>query len=97
VCQVTEEIKDKYPESFSNLKTLKILNLNWNNFTELPYWIGSLTSLEELSLWGNALKLLPKSLENLTNLKILDLNFNNIEEIPPFLTELEKKGLIIYK
>jgi Leucine-rich repeat (LRR) protein len=50
-----------------------------------------------LSLWGNALKMLPKSFENLLNLKILDLNFNNIEEIPPFLTALEKKGLIIYK
>ena len=63
----------------------------------LPDWIGSLTSLEILSLWGNNLKTIPPTIESLNYLKIIDLNFNNITEIPEFLKRLKKNGLIIYK
>ena len=80
----------------SNLSSLKILNLSWNNFTELPEWIGELKSLEELNLWGNKLESLPESINALSSLKVLKLNYNKYnEKLPKLLKDLEIGGLKI--
>nr|CAD7404554.1 unnamed protein product [Timema cristinae] len=46
-------------DAFSNLTSLRELELNDNRLSTLPKAIGTLTSLQELSLSGNRLKNIP--------------------------------------
>ncbi|KAG8492432.1 hypothetical protein CXB51_009735 [Gossypium anomalum] len=72
------------PDCFESFRTLTALNLADNNFLGS---LGSLTSLEMLSLRGNKFSgELPSSLQNCTKLKFLDLSDNELSgEIPMWI------------
>ena len=57
------------------MKNLKVLNLSWNEITEVSPKIGTLTQLNILNLHRNLrLERLPEELCNLQNLEELDLH-----------------------
>jgi len=60
-------------------------SLGW---TELPDWIGDLTDLTQLFLYGNRLAELPDWIRNLTNLSVLSLGANEFTEIPAVIGKL---------
>jgi len=71
----------------------KILRLHMNGFFgEIPTQIGTMTSLEELHLFGNYFGgTVPTELENLNKLKILDLYANALEgSVPSQIGNLKK-------
>ena len=78
-----------FPKEIENFKNLQILYLSDQQFTEIPEFIGNLTTLVELSLAGGELEKLPNSIFKLKNLKELLLNDNNFSE--DYLVELKKK------
>jgi len=85
------------PDIISNLDSLKILNLYYNELETLPDFIGNLTNLEELYLTRNKLKTLPDSMSNLKNLKQLNLDdnsFNTFPEVVTKLSNLEKLSIM---
>ena len=67
-------------ESICKLKSLRILDLSFNQLTALPESIGDLKALKELTLTGNRLEMLPESLYQLKNLNQIFLSQNDWKE-----------------
>ncbi|MFW9988673.1 MAG: leucine-rich repeat domain-containing protein, partial [Candidatus Odinarchaeota archaeon] len=78
------------PNSFCNLKKLKILNIKENGLRSLPNNIGQLKSLQKLFLDTNRIPEIPESIGELTDLSFLSLRSNRISNIPLSLCRLEK-------
>jgi len=76
------------PESISNLSSLKVLYLGWNEFKTVPESIGDLSSLKELNLNHNKLTTLPESIGNLKSLENLDLSTNKFTTLPELIGDL---------
>jgi internalin A len=72
----------KVPESVASLKTLRRLDLSWNQLEEIPNFIGQLSQLEYLDLSNNHLSELPDSLLSLRSLKALYLHGNDALGLP---------------
>jgi Leucine rich repeat len=62
--------------------SLRVLNLSHANLTTLPGVIGTLTSLQELRLVGNQLKILPSEIGKLENLRVLAVDSNELSLLP---------------
>ena len=62
------------PESIGDLRSLKILDLDYNQLTNLPETIINLQNLEDLRVAHNQLMTLPDTIGNLRQLKILETN-----------------------
>ena len=70
------------PESIADLKGLKFLQLENNQFLTLPEYFGNLELLEFLYLNNNKLTALPESIGNLQFLRILELSDNQLKTLP---------------
>ena len=71
----------------------KILNLSYNQLTEIPKEIQYLTQLQSLALYRNNITEIPQEIRYLTQLQQLDLSQNQITEIPQeiqYLTQLQQ-------
>lgn len=73
---------------FDLSKSIKELELGWNNFKAVPQGIKSLLSLERLGLGGNKLLELPTWIGDFKFLKQLDLYDNKLNEIPESIGNL---------
>ncbi|WP_159431194.1 BACON domain-containing protein [Millionella massiliensis] len=90
------------PDEIKQLTALQILNLDLNNFTEIPAVIGEIQSLEHLSMNSNTSPgsplsgNIPSSLGNLSNLKYLFLcgDFGPLPEELGALTQLENLAIV---
>jgi len=78
------------PESFCELKNLKIFNCEANGLLSLPDNFGQLTSLRKLKLTQNRLSKLPESIGGLINVEKFYLRSNRISNIPLSFCNLEK-------
>ena len=72
----------------ADLANLTELDLDGNQFTDLPEVIGKLTSLRTLYLADNQLTVLPEAIGELTNLIELCLMNNQLTELPEAIGEL---------
>jgi len=80
---------NKFNSILINLnKSIKELELGWNNFTRVPDGIKPLISLEKLGMGGNKLNLIPDWFGSYQNLKELDLYDNKIMELPDSIGSL---------
>jgi hypothetical protein len=80
------------PSELSNLKKLKLLEVNGNKLTgSIPASFGTMTNLEDLRLQDNQLTgAIPTELGNLKKLKLLLINNNKLSgEIPSSLGTLD--------
>jgi hypothetical protein len=77
------------PVEFKNLRKLKILNLGYNRFQELPKVICQLENLENLNMEANQLRKITKSIGKLKNLQELNLFANKIEKLPSEFCQLK--------
>jgi Leucine-rich repeat (LRR) protein len=66
---------------------VKSIELGNTGFEELPD-LSTMTNLEKLELWGNALKDLPESLAACKNLRRINLFRNKLEKVPEVLFQL---------
>lgn len=83
------------PNSFSELKSLKELFLDGNDFEAFPEPVLYLPNLEWLDLGSNNLKAIPESISSLTNLKILNVGYNhNLTTLPESITSLKKLEIL---
>lgn len=78
-----------FPETITNLTSLRFLNLRDNKLSVLPESIGKLSSLKELYLYENQLRELPDSFGNLTSLTKLRLYNNILSDLPESLINLK--------
>ncbi len=78
------------PNSFCELRKLKIFKCESNGLRNLPDNFGELTSLTEVNLYQNRLSRIPESIGELSKLTHLNLNSNRISTIPLSLCRLEK-------
>ncbi len=76
------------PESFSNFKALRILNLSENNFTTVPESLSGLDSLKKLDLNFSKIESIPESFGNLPLLVILELPGNKLKKLPESIGKL---------
>jgi Leucine-rich repeat (LRR) protein len=74
--------------ALSELKKLQELDLDRNQLTSLPDYIGELGNLERLGLAYNQLTSLPDCIGELKNLKRLDLACNKLTSLPDCVGEL---------
>ncbi len=71
------------------MRRLKVLHLQGNRLSELPSWIGELSSLEELRLDYNELRSLPSELADLKHLTSLDLSGKQkFQSLPAVVCEM---------
>ncbi|KAJ7381910.1 RNA binding, partial [Desmophyllum pertusum] len=75
---------------FANLKSLSILDVSYNQLTELPDGIYELEHLAEIRASNNQIMTIDANVSKLTALKVLSLNVNKIEIIPAELSECHK-------
>ncbi|MHA2233471.1 MAG: hypothetical protein ACXAB4_13395, partial [Candidatus Hodarchaeales archaeon] len=71
------------------------LDLQANQLSTIPEWIGKLKSLRYLSLDDTSVNILPESLAQLKNLKWLDiysLELSHVKENQKTLRKLAKRG-----
>ncbi|NVM34323.1 MAG: leucine-rich repeat domain-containing protein [Candidatus Lokiarchaeota archaeon] len=78
------------PNSFCELKKLKIFKCEANGLRNLPENFGQLASLTEVNFQQNHLPKIPESIGELSNLTHLNLKSNRISTIPFSLCRLEK-------
>lgn len=88
---------DRFPERITELRSLKELNLAYNEYSSISESIGNLFNLERLSLNDNKLKNLPFSIQNLKNLKYFNLSDNFFEEISEVICSLDKLEILKIK
>lgn len=77
-------------EAFKNPEKVYILDLGDQELGKIPPKIGQLVNLQQLYLYGNALKQIPPELGQLTNLRKLDLYNNELSSLPPDFTQLKQ-------
>ena len=83
--QMLTELK----EPLTRLNSIHSLELHWSEITELPEWIGELTTLVVLEATGCfQLTTLPDSIGFLTNLKFLTFFECDLHEIPETIGNL---------
>jgi len=89
------------PLAFTELNTLKSLDISRNHIKTLPLSLGNLHSLERIDVWGNQLEKLPETLAQLEGVTYLDFSRNPIKALSPPLEHwvqvLEEKKVIVYK
>ncbi len=74
-------VDELFVKNFSNLKSLKILDLSNNNLNNLPNDLRELNQLEVLFLDKNNLEFIPTQIQELANLRVLSINENKLQEI----------------
>ncbi|TYJ38594.1 hypothetical protein E1A91_A04G002400v1 [Gossypium mustelinum] len=72
----------------SNYRCLRVLKLNYFEFTTIPLSIHKLKHLRYLDLSGNNLKILPKSICKIQNLQVLKLDY--CDSLKELLKKIEK-------
>jgi len=77
------------PENVEQLKQLRYLYINGNDFRILPEWIGAFKNLKVLDVRSCELESLPKTIRKLTTLHDLFLSNNHLQEIPSMLLNLK--------
>jgi len=82
------------PEFFSDIKSLKVLRLDYNKLRNLPDSFCNLSSLQDLNLCHNLLMALPESFGNLSSLIILDLRENILNSLPDSFGELNSLKIL---
>lgn len=75
------------PASFNFLSKLEYLNLNGNDFVDLPLR-GPFPEMKTLLISWNRLKQFPEGIRSMKKLKTLRLNINLITEIPEWIDEV---------
>jgi len=75
--------------SIKNLKNLEYLDLNTNEFKEIPKEIESLKNLKTINFYFNGITEIPNSIEKFEKLEELNLGSNSIKEIPESVTKLK--------
>lgn len=73
----------------SDLYLLKVLNLSYNKFSQLPSDIKYLVNLREFYVQDNQLKHIPEEIQYLQNLQILDVSKNRLKKLTPSLGKLK--------
>ncbi len=76
------------PTGIENLEKLKVLDLAYNQISELDPAIFTMKNLEVLALFDNALSELPPEIGELNQLKKLALSGNSLEKLPLEITQL---------
>lgn len=72
----------------TDLTKVQIINLNYNELTNIPNWVFEATNLKVLHLIGNKLTNIDPRLSQLLHLTDLNLSDNQIKSIPEDLIEL---------
>jgi Leucine-rich repeat (LRR) protein len=76
------------PDELGQLAQLQTLQLEYNQLTELPIWIGSLGNLRSLTLDNNKIKTLPDSFRKLGKLEWLHMENTQLTHLPDWIGEL---------
>ena len=80
------------PAVIGQFTSLTVLNLGFNELTNLPAEIGQLTSLRELYLYKNKLTSVPAEIGQLTSLMYLNLHRNKLTGLPAAIRDLRAAG-----
>jgi Leucine-rich repeat (LRR) protein len=86
--------RHKFPQSMSQLKNLKYLDLGRNGFKQIPAFVGDLPKLRELRFEFNDLRMVPPFISNLHELKVLRLKGNYLDDLPNYLNSLPNLNLV---
>ena len=80
----------KFPQEFTLLENIVVLNLNDNKIDSIPIDIKLLSNLKELYLRNNNIKIFPSELNQLSNLEIIRLSYNNIKSVDISLPKIRE-------
>ncbi|XP_024030737.1 TMV resistance protein N [Morus notabilis] len=87
-----------FPDMLLGLRSLKEVNLRYCNISEIPHWIGSLSSLTSLDLTGNMFASIPSSIKQLPKLYYLAIshcrNLRSLPELPSSIEQLNADGCL---
>ncbi|KAI4116971.1 MAG: hypothetical protein LQ345_002705 [Seirophora villosa] len=79
----------RIPDSFSQCRPLKYLNLRGNLFVDVPNPLLSLPHLEILDLSINEIQIIPESIRSMRSLRVLSLTRNKIWDLPSCIKDLD--------
>eukprot|EP01132_Coremiostelium_polycephalum_P004881 gene4881-6087_t len=82
VCNLSHNQLNNLPSSFNKMESLLKLNLNNNNFVNIPLAVFQIPNLEELSVASNQLISISESISFMQSIQHLDLRNNKITKIP---------------
>jgi hypothetical protein len=72
------------------MKELKIINLGYNRFIDMPNILSHFKQLEILNLEANLIKKIPNSIVLISKLKELNIYGNRLNDLPSDISALEK-------
>lgn len=85
----------EFPINKYDLSDTITADLSRNRFIEFPRILCSLSSLERLNLYHNAIKSIPDQIIQIQMLKTLDLSRNQLAYIPPSLCKLPNLEVLL--
>ena len=75
-------------EDIGNLSQLQLLDLGYNQLTDLPETFSALVSIEQLNLAWNQFKSFPWMLRKIVGIKRLEFQGNKLHKIPDWISKL---------
>jgi internalin A len=79
----------KIPDELVKLKKIKEIHIHQTGLTKLPIVITEISSLENLCLGGNKIKLIPSQIKKLEKLRRINLSNNKFSKFPLELLQLQ--------
>ncbi|ABC29905.1 Leucine-rich repeat (LRR) protein [Hahella chejuensis KCTC 2396] len=94
ILYLSENSLSSLPKSISEMKSLKVVHLGWNEFKEFPVELFDIEGLKDVYISKNKISHIDEGLKNINSLRRIILSHNELKEFPHVFTEMPKLKIL---